>query len=290
MTSDKVHELIKRGEGLTIEFKDSHILSNSFDLAKTMAAFANAEGGMILIGVKDTGEIEGMIAKRGHQEYIISVASDKCDPPIRPSFEKIRCDDIGDVHIITIPKRRFHGVKMEGGVAYFIRVGSTIRSMTTYEFITRIIDEKSRLTKPKIVRFIKPKITMELGYHSIQNMFRDQEGKMGNSQVYVYLSISNVGDKPIGITKILVRSKDPKYLIAVSSYEGYKINWKNHPVRSFRLEPQESKEIILFCEGNPIISVDKKFVEAEIEIYNVNYKVMKSIPVKLYIGSFYGGS
>lgn len=290
MVVDKIRELIKQGEGQTIEFKDHHILGDSSRLARLMTAFANAEGGMILIGVRDTGDIEGMTAKKEHEEYVMNVASNNCDPPIRPSFQTSP-NDAGDVYIVTVQKgQHLHGVKMRGAPAFFIRVGSTIRGLKTEEIIDKIIRDRLEPTKPRIVKLTKPRITIDLGHHGIQNMFLDQEGKIGSSQVYFYLSISNAGNKPIGITKILVRSKDPKYLIVISSYEGYiEIDWKNHPIRSFRLEPQESKEIILFCEGNPTISMDKKFVEAEIEIYNVNYKVMKSIPVKLGISSSYGG-
>lgn len=288
MTS-KVQELIKQGEGLTIDFKDSLILRNPLKLAKTMVAFANAKGGMILIGVTNKGKIEGMTAKSEDQDYIMNVASDRCDPPIRPLFETSH-NDAGDVYIVTVPKGRYlHGVKIKGAPAFFIRVGSTIRGLKTEELINKIILDRLEPTSPKIVELTEPKVTIDLGYHGIQNMFQDQEGKIGSSQVYGYLSVSNAGNEPIGVTKILVRSKDPHYLIWISSYEAYKGNWKDHPIRSFRLEPQESKEIILFCEGNPTISMNKKFVEAEIEIYDVNYRVMKAIPVKLHISSQYGG-
>lgn len=141
MSVNKIRELIRQGEGQTIEFKDSRFLSNSFDLAQLMVAFANADGGTILIGVRDTGEIEGMTAKNGHEEYIMNVASDKCDPPIRPSFKTIRYNNIGDVYLATIPKG-LHGVKMEGGVAFYIRVGSTIRAMTPEEIREKILDEE----------------------------------------------------------------------------------------------------------------------------------------------------
>jgi predicted HTH transcriptional regulator len=67
-TAEELRELLKQDEGLTLEFKDSRILADSLQLAKTFTAFANAEGGTLLIGIKDDKSIEGMQAKKGHEE------------------------------------------------------------------------------------------------------------------------------------------------------------------------------------------------------------------------------
>jgi|GEM_PF-2121942 len=285
MESDSLFGLLKQGEGETVEFKKSPAFRDPNKLSKTMVAFANAKGGTILIGVTDEGKIEGMNAKKGDQDYLMNVASDKCDPPITPSFESVVTKE-GDVYVITVPKGRLlHGVKIEGAPAYFVRVGSTNRGLRTEELISKIINDRLEPPTPEVFKLAEPKITIDLGYHGIQNVLSDSEGKIGNSQVYAYLSISNAGKEPIGITKILMRSKDSHYMIWISSFEATKPNWKEQPIRSFRLEPQESKELILFIDGLPMISIDKEFVKAEIEIYNINYEIMKSIPIKLYIST-----
>ena len=77
MSSDEVLQLIKQGEGELIEWKDSRILNNPIKLARSMAALANHKGGLILIGVKDDGTIEGMEYEKGHEEYIMNVAAEK---------------------------------------------------------------------------------------------------------------------------------------------------------------------------------------------------------------------
>ena len=60
LNSTKLLEIIAQGENNQLEFKDSRILKDPFKLAKSMAAMANARGGMILVGVKDGGSIEGL--------------------------------------------------------------------------------------------------------------------------------------------------------------------------------------------------------------------------------------
>ena len=51
-----VIDLIKTGEGLTLELKEGI----NPDLGKEICAFANALGGKIILGVKDNGEIIGV--------------------------------------------------------------------------------------------------------------------------------------------------------------------------------------------------------------------------------------
>jgi len=136
ITPNDVLRLVEQGEGTKLEWKDSRILDNPFKLAKSMTAMANQEGGIILIGVKDDGTIEGMKAKKGHQEHIMNVATDRCEPPITPSLQRVKISREANVYVLTIPKKRrdvYHGVKTREGLVYPIRVGPRIREMRPHE-------------------------------------------------------------------------------------------------------------------------------------------------------------
>jgi hypothetical protein len=133
---DDVLLLIKQGEGELIEWKDSRILTSPAKLARSMVAMANHKGGLILIGVKDDGTIEGMEYKKGHEEYIMNVATEKCSPPVRPKFRRVTIPNQGSVYVIKIVRKENevrHGVKTKDGLVYPIRVGSTIREMSPLE-------------------------------------------------------------------------------------------------------------------------------------------------------------
>jgi uncharacterized membrane protein len=102
-----------------------------------MSALQNAKGGLILVGVRDDGTIEGLRFQKQHEEYIMNIASENCAPPIRPYFEKVTIPNQGDVYVIRMNGRinePFHGVKTRDGLVYFVRVGSTIREMQPHEF------------------------------------------------------------------------------------------------------------------------------------------------------------
>ena len=60
-SEDGIKELIAEGESTTVEFKQR--LPPDSILARTLVAFANTNGGIILIGIIDKGEIIGLTKK-----------------------------------------------------------------------------------------------------------------------------------------------------------------------------------------------------------------------------------
>lgn len=70
-TTDYIHALIAEGEHQQQDFKFE--ISDTRKIAKTLSAFANTEGGRLLIGVKDNGKIAGI---RSEEEiYMIEAAA-----------------------------------------------------------------------------------------------------------------------------------------------------------------------------------------------------------------------
>ena len=74
-----ITELIAQGEHQQLDFKFE--VSDSKKIARTLTAFANTEGGTLLIGVKDNGHIAGI---RSEEEYyMIEAASEMyCRPKV----------------------------------------------------------------------------------------------------------------------------------------------------------------------------------------------------------------
>ena len=59
MKKEYIKEIVKQGEGLSIEFKESKQTLNK-DVYETVCAFLNRTGGTIILGVKDSGDIVGI--------------------------------------------------------------------------------------------------------------------------------------------------------------------------------------------------------------------------------------
>jgi hypothetical protein len=150
--SSLIDELIAEGESQTTDFKKSDILSNATKLATLMAAFANSTGGRILIGVCDDGTLEGMTAKKEHENHIMNIARDRCDPPLTPKFSVVKKTK-GDIYVVKILRYRTfpHAVITREGRVYFIRVGTTVREVTPSELALLFESAKEEIIKkPKL--------------------------------------------------------------------------------------------------------------------------------------------
>jgi len=74
-----ITDLIAEGENLHLDFKFE--VSDSKKIARTLTAFANTEGGTLLIGVKDNGHIAGI--RSDEEYYMIEAASEMyCRPKV----------------------------------------------------------------------------------------------------------------------------------------------------------------------------------------------------------------
>ena len=74
-----IQDLIELGENQRLDFKFE--INDAKKIARTLSAFANTDGGKLLIGVKDNGKIAGV---RSEEEYhmIEAAAQLYCKPPV----------------------------------------------------------------------------------------------------------------------------------------------------------------------------------------------------------------
>ena len=132
-------EKISLGEDTTIEFKRALPHRNS--LADEIAAFANARGGVILIGVDDTREIVGIDRQEldTAEKTVVEICQDSIDPVLFIFTEKLRIDD-KNLLKIEVPRSLFVHKTSNG---YFIRQGSSKREMPT-EQLARLFQSRSQ--------------------------------------------------------------------------------------------------------------------------------------------------
>ena len=114
-------DLVALGEGSTIEFKRSL----RSDLGREICAFANATGGVILLGVDDEGTVRGVEGHNRLKSQVQSVAR-SADPPI-----SVELDSMGDVLAVRVPAQR--GKPYSFGGKFFIRDGASSQQMSRDE-------------------------------------------------------------------------------------------------------------------------------------------------------------
>ena len=99
MLKAELLEIIANGENSGVEFKRDDIRPEQ--LAKEVVALANLNGGRILLGVEDSGDISG-ITRKDLSEWVLNTFRDKIHPLIIPFYEEVRIDDSRVVAVISV--------------------------------------------------------------------------------------------------------------------------------------------------------------------------------------------
>ena len=138
-------ELIEKiilGEDATIEFKRE--MPRRSSLADEIAAFANTQGGMILIGVDDNRVIIGIELQKldNVEKTVVEICEDSIEPTVPIFTEKLRIDD-KNLLKIEIP-RSFFVHKTHNG--YYTRQEKTKKEMST-EQLARLFQTRSQPRK-----------------------------------------------------------------------------------------------------------------------------------------------
>lgn len=125
-------EIIRNGENSGVEFKRDDIQNQ--DLAKELVAFANFEGGIVLLGVEDDGRISGIVRPR-LEEWVMTACRDKIRPGIIPFYEQVKDVELGkDVAVVRVSRGlNVQALWHNNKNSYFIRVGTQNREATTEE-------------------------------------------------------------------------------------------------------------------------------------------------------------
>jgi len=139
---DSLTELLEKialGEDSTIEFKRE--ISNKISLADEITAFANSKGGVILIGVEDSGDIVGIENDKLNQneKWVIEVCKDSIQPAVNIFTEKLLINS-KKVLKIEVPHSFFVHKSPNG---YFARQGSSKREMPP-EQLARLMQSRSQ--------------------------------------------------------------------------------------------------------------------------------------------------
>ena len=97
--SRRLHELIAQGEHQQQDFK--YKVTDAIKLARSVSAFANTDGGRLLIGVRDDGHLSGV---RSEEEiYMMHAAAWKyCKPESAIKFETLHAQG-RTIVIVTVP-------------------------------------------------------------------------------------------------------------------------------------------------------------------------------------------
>ena len=170
----KLRLLVASGEGQQLEFKRK--VNYPEKILREMVAFANTDGGVLLVGVNDDGSIPGLKYPDG-EAHVISVALKQCRPALRITERYISIGNARWVIQYTIPESRkklHYLIGTDKTKEAFVRVADQsikasreIREITRQarrkngvrfhygeheEFLMKYLDEKGSITLHEFIK------------------------------------------------------------------------------------------------------------------------------------------
>ena len=136
--TDDISRQLRLGEDSVWEFKRIEFAGDRTksprrdDLADEIAAFANSDGGVLLCGVTDRGEVQGMSRAQMDEleRWLVEVCTDAIKPPVRPTILRKEIEVGKPFLLVEVPQG--HAQHDSPGGSYH-RVGSSKRKMTSDE-------------------------------------------------------------------------------------------------------------------------------------------------------------
>ena len=135
---EDIQRQLRLGEDSHWEFKQVEFAGNRLtsprrnDLADEIAAFANAEGGVLLCGVTDQGDVQSLSRDElvALDAFLVETSTDSIEPAVRIRTHHVQLQDGNKVLVVHIPEGE--ALHDSPGGSY-LRVGGSKRRMTSDE-------------------------------------------------------------------------------------------------------------------------------------------------------------
>ena len=145
-SDEDIKRQMRLGEDNRWEFKEIVFAGNvpkgprRDDLADELAAFANTDGGVVLCGVTDSGDVQGLSREQMDEleRLLTEICTDTIKPSIRPAIFRTEIEEGKPFLLVEVPQGYALHDSPGGG---YHRVGSSKRKMTS--------DERLRLAQKR---------------------------------------------------------------------------------------------------------------------------------------------
>lgn len=193
MTLQELTQLVALGEGANLEFKRK--VPRPERIAKELIAFANTQGGRLLLGVDDDGSVVGL-RDAEEEEFVLRRALDgHSDPVVEFSVERVPVANRRDVIVVHVPE--------SAGKPHFLTSNGNGSVRIAY---VRVKDKSVEASK-EALRLMreddaKDVVTFEFGDKELMLMrYLDSYGKITVKQ---YARIANISKGRASKTLVLL--------------------------------------------------------------------------------------
>jgi len=135
ISSDEIQKLIASGESASVEFKTSF----AKEVVETLVAFANADGGTVLVGVDDKREVRGATLGKESLNVWLEQIKSATSPTIIPD---ISAHTIENKCVVAIVVGEYPVKPVNTKGKYFKRIASANIHIGRFKTPTVIIDDR----------------------------------------------------------------------------------------------------------------------------------------------------
>ena len=100
-----LEHVIAAGENLTVEFKSDRKALPDRDLISAVVALANTEGGVLLLGVEDSGDVTGLHDNHRDLDGLASLIANRTNPPLAVNVHAVQLSGM-EIACVQVPKAR----------------------------------------------------------------------------------------------------------------------------------------------------------------------------------------
>jgi len=187
LTAEEIKSLANNGEGYNIEFK-LKLPGKVRELSEEVCAFANSEGGFLLIGINDKCQIIGNTIDNSKRSAIQNSIRE-ISPAINVGIYSVDVDG-KSVWVIEVPSGKDKPYVLSGAI--YLRESANTQKLTTAEEIRSFFQSSNRIYFDA-VPCLKFDFEKELDNDTF-NLFRSESGISGNISTHQILNNLQVFD------------------------------------------------------------------------------------------------
>ena len=186
ITAEDIQLIIASGEGYNAEFKVS-IPSKVKELSEEVCAFANAAGGVLLIGVSDANEIVGCGTFDNAKRSAIQHSLSEITPALQCGLNLVEVagKTIGVIEVASGPKKPY---VLSGAI--YVRIGPNTQKLTTAEQMRDFFQQSDKIYFDEVpCPAFNPLTDIDLEVLTIFKLEANLSAAVSNEQVYNNLKL-----------------------------------------------------------------------------------------------------
>ena len=206
--------IIQNGENAAVEFKRAAVTTDS--LAKEMVAFANSQGGMILIGVEDDGTITGIDNPNDH--FYIRVGSTNRRPSLPELMRLFQQGGTFHYDATAVDQSKISDLNLYKIASYFKPYGLSFEEETDQARLLQNVDVLTETNEVTVAGMLMFGINPQKYLHNACISFAQFRGKEMADELLNHQVIGGTLDQQVDTTLALIKNSIP----AGSVIEGAK--------------------------------------------------------------------